>query len=165
MQLSFQGQLSREEFLQVMRAHYRVSQATVIFRLVVLALGLVAVGNSVLRGNLDLQLVVIFSLGFVFLLFPLALPYLALTSFSRNPNMSGKVSGTISEQSINLRTETASSTIEWNSLRKLRRKQDILLLYHSGNTFNFFLKRFFRSEKEWKKFIDLAESKVSNPKR
>lgn len=108
--------------------------------------------------------VILVSIGFF--TFPWWLPYVQLSSYDQKGNIyRQEVSGTITEDGISINNSEIKANLQWSIYTNYKLDKDIFLLYQGKHGFNVFESNMFKSQDEWKNFIDLAKNKVAVDKK
>lgn len=74
--------------------------------------------------------------------------------------MMGALSGTLTPEAVEWRTQMASSTFSWDKFIRVRKVDEMLLLHYHRRCALFFAPHFFDSDAAWRAFAALAERQV-----
>jgi hypothetical protein len=67
----------------------------------------------------------------------------------------------IAEIGVTINAKRSISVLKWELFKKVKRKDDFVMLYQENNWYNVFPRRFFASTSDWGTFLDLVETHLS----
>jgi hypothetical protein len=93
--------------------------------------------------------------------YPLWIPLSAARKAYRSqPAFREEISGSITEESIQIKLSNAESTSGWGYFTSVKRSPDMVLLDQGHNVFNFFPRSFFASDADWNTFLAFLNEKI-----
>jgi hypothetical protein len=80
--------------------------------------------------------------------------------YRRSAWLADPIEGELSDEGMTIRYANASSDLKWELFARARRSQDLLLLYQAPHAFNILSRKFFDSEEEWHRAVDLVKARL-----
>jgi len=151
--IQIKGQYTIDDFKKAQQLHARQGAAAAdspILLVIVIALFYLSMLLLVLLGRLQwTYLLAPLAILLVFLLFQyLYRPYLLRRVFNRQKDLSAPFELELSESGLSVGNPDGNPLIPWNEFEKWAEGKEIILLYHSHNTFRMLPKRLFSGEKD-----------------
>ena len=162
MEILYGGTVGKEELIQVMKLHYRLTWSNALSTIVLpLMIAAVFIVSMIATRQLIPPLLIFPAIAILAVVFRLAQPYLSARNMAKNGSgAASRLSGKVSGQGITLQTPNATSELQWTLYSRSRSSADLVLLYQQNNWFNYFPRRFFQSDGDWERFLHLVAQKI-----
>jgi hypothetical protein len=151
--IQIKGQYTLDDFTKAQRLHARQGAAasgSPILLVIVIGLFYLSLLLLVLLGRLQwTYLLAPLAILLIFLLFQyLYRPYLLRRAFNRQKDLSTPFEWELSESGLSVSNPDGNALIPWNDFEKWAEGKEMILLYHSHNTFRMIPKRLFNAESD-----------------
>jgi len=167
MQINFQGQYDKKLFFRAVALANRLPKDRQRWLSIALVIAVGALGVLVYRiitsgdfwDNLVYLLAAVFMIGVVGWIF--LRPYFAARKMWNNPGTRRPLQGRVTSQGITYVLPEGENFIPWKRFTRLQKNDDLLTLVRGDGLLLVFPRSFFQNERDWKKFVQLVESRVS----
>ena len=155
MNIPFQGNLSKNEYRQVMALHLKLpGWQRWFFTGAALLLFISAVFQFIRLPELATYLLPALVFSTVFLTFPLWLPEIQASSYNQPGNVFREgLRGTITNSEITIQTAKGNSSTIWTAFTHYKSTENIIMLYQNKNCFNIFTQSMFANAEDWNAFL------------
>lgn len=166
MEIPFEGQYTRENLLQSLKLHAMPSLPMAVLRIgasVVIILFYIA--HFFFRPSENLADEIGILLPVLIIILVLCLPYLrpydTIRKTMKDPDFNNIISGKVSQSGITLATQRSTSELKWDLFKKVKQKDDLVLLYQDHNWYTVFPRHFFQTEVDWKNFLEIVNHNLT----
>jgi len=169
MQVKLDGTLTKDEFLQAAKlgnhpisknAHFNIELWILFLLAGLVIIGLAIGGMTVNMAYYPIELVsAIFGAILVLLGLKIRNPWARV--WDKNETLHAHCDGLVSDDSIEMRTPTSESRLQWSELSGYGEFHGVIVLFRGTTLAIPFSKRFFQSEEEWLQFKTLVAGKLA----
>ncbi len=170
MEIKFQGQYTRILLIRALalankpRPFWRgVSQALQVAVIVLILIATLSLFRSVapLQARLIPWLATIFLLAYL-RVSAFIVPFLSVDRLWKNPAMRAPISGQVNKEGVSYKSSENRRTYTWDHLAQLRKSKDLMVMLTDEGVLSIYPREFFTSDEDWKRFGEMATSKVKD---
>lgn len=161
MEIQFGGAVALRDFQRAQTLDGRTRAFSMVALVFVVILGASQVGVFLTTPFTLSSLTLLLPLLIGALVFWVVLRYSVQNTWKKSQAAFSAISGTITEDAVAYNTAQSESKSSWGLFQKYKIAPDMVLLYQTTNAFNVFPRHFFRSEADWKAFVELVRQKIA----
>lgn len=154
-EITFQGKLTRRDFLRAQTVHIWSRNRALIYLGAILLISFIA--GSIVAPEISAFLLVPILLILIIFSAPWWLSLL-LAAKGWEEGISGKVT----DEGLRILSANHDTTIRWKAFISVKAREDFVLLYQFRNLYTLMLRTYFDDQEDWDQFVTLVREKVTD---